>query len=79
MDPYKGYTIKRINKGKVAGTLIARQVYNYKHKTGFKIAAKANVGILLKNDNSFLSEHILGPCFRLIKRKKLTELFKAFI
>ena len=79
LDPYKGFTIKRINKGKVATSLVVRQRYNYKAVSGTTVSVKYNVGVLLKNESTFISDHILGPCFRMLKRKKMIGMFKASV
>ena len=83
LDPYKGFTIKRINKGKVMTSLIIRQRYNYRSISGITVTVRNNVGVLMKDGvrdaNTPVSDHILGPCFRLLKRKKLIGTFKASI
>ena len=77
MDPYKGFTIKRINKGKIAKTLLIRQKYMYSNKQGFVVQSKFNTGVLLKSDNTFETTHVMGPALRNLKKKKLLTSFKG--
>ena len=79
LDPYKGFTVKRINKGKVGTALLVRQCYQFKHRSGFSVTSLKNGGVMLKNDSTFLSDHILGPCFSLVRRKRMLGLFRAVI
>lgn len=79
MDPYKGFTIKRINKGKVCMALISKHKYSYKHKTGFGLRSLTNSGVVMQNRLTFLSDHILGPCFSAVRKKKLIALFRAIV
>lgn len=79
MDPYKGYTIKRVNKGKVAKALLTRQTYSYLTTSSFRVKSKLNSGVLLKSDGNLETSHVMGPCFRNLKKKKLLTLFKGSI
>jgi len=79
MDPYKGFTVKRINKGVVQDALIIRHNYNFTNSAGFVFKTKQNVSVLLKNNNEVLSKHILGPIFTSVRSKKFLNLFKHII
>lgn len=79
MDPYKGFTVKRINKGVVQDALIIRHNYNFTNPAGFVFNTKQNVSVLLKNNNEVLSKHILGPIFTSVRSKKFLNLFKHII
>jgi len=78
-DPYKGFTVKRINKGKVCMALISKHVSPYKHPSGWALKSKDNGGAVMKNKTTFLSDHILGPCFSSVRKKKLASLFRFFL
>lgn len=78
-DPYKGFTVKRINKGKVTQAVIVRQTYPYKLVSGCVVRAFDNGGVLLKDDRSILIKHTIGPVFSKVRKKRILNLFKTVI
>ena len=78
-DPYKGFTVRRINKGRVLGGFLIRQAYPYRHVTGGAVRARANDVIILKDDRSVLIKHIVGPCFSGVRRKQVVALFRTLV
>lgn len=75
-DYYKGYQIKRINKGKVTRSLIIRQVYKFKKKDYLYIQFRKNSSILVKKKNTFISKYLVGPGISVFRNKRLLTLFK---
>lgn len=79
LDPYKGFKIKRINKGETSPALLVRQAFNYQHRTGAMFRTSKNGALLLKNTKEILAKHCLGPCLTLVRKKKILQLFKTNI
>lgn len=78
-DPYKGFSVKRINKGKVTQAVIVRQSYQYKLTSGTVVRSWNNESILLKDDRSVLIKHTIGPCFSAVRKKNIMTLFKSVV
>nr|ACX30983.1 ribosomal protein L14 [Moneuplotes crassus] len=78
-DPYKGFTVRRINKGRILNGILIRQAYKTQLKSGNTIQAKSNNVVILKDDRSVLIKHIVGPCFSLLRKRKFITLFRSFI
>jgi len=56
--------------------LLSKHNYPFRHKTGYSIRSVNNGGVVMKNKTTFLSEHILGPCFSSVRKKKFQNLFQ---
>lgn len=78
-DPYKGFTVRRINKGRILMGIIVRQVYRAQLMSSNGAQVKSNGVVILKDDRSILIKHVVGPCFSLLRKRKFISLFKSFI
>lgn len=78
-DPYKGFTVRRINKGRILTGIIIRQAYKAQLRSSITVQAKTNGVVVLKDDRSILIKHIVGPCFSLLRKRKFIALFKTFV
>ena len=78
-DPYRGFTVRRINKGRILGGFLIRQAYPFSSVTGGVLYASTNDVIILKDDRSVLIKHIVGPCFAGVRRKQTLALFRTIV
>nr|ACX30948.1 ribosomal protein L14 [Moneuplotes minuta] len=78
-DPYKGFTVRRINKGRILAGIIIRQTYKAQLKSTTTVQAKTNGVVILKDDRSVLIKHVVGPCFSLLRKRKFITLFRTFV
>nr|YP_011027847.1 ribosomal protein L14 [Euplotes cristatus]UPM52057.1 ribosomal protein L14 [Euplotes cristatus] len=78
-DPYKGFTVRRINKGRVLRGVVIRHAYQFMWLSGNVLRAKTNDTVILKEDSSVLIKHVIGPCFRGVRRKQILALFRTVL
>ena len=78
-DPYKGFTVRRLNKGRTLRGVLVRQAYAAVSLTGTVFRGRSNDTVMLKDDYSVLIKHVIGPCFVQMRRKQLRAIFKTVV
>lgn len=78
-DYYKGFQIKRINKGRVARAVVLRQTYNFTKKDNLAGNFRLNSSILIKKKSTLSSKYLMGPSVTVFRNKRVLSLFKGAI
>lgn len=76
---YKGFKIKFNKKGDVCRGIIIRAAFKLKKPDSSTLLFPQNSMLLIKKKQEFKSKYLFGPISYLIKRKRLTSVFRYII
>lgn len=76
---YKGFKIKFNKKGDICRGIIIRTVFRIKKYDNTVINFPQNNILLIKKKQEFKSKYLYGPITYLIRRKRLTSVFRYII
>lgn len=76
---YKGFKMKFNKKGDICRGIIIRTVFKFKKNDNSTLYFPQNSILLIKKKQDFKSKYLFGPIFYLIKRKRLTSVFRYII
>lgn len=76
---YKGFQVKKMQKGMIVRGLITRQAYNCLYLTSIHYRTRSNTIVLIKKKNIFLSPYLFGFASYKLRNKRLLFLFQNLL